>query len=81
MTKVQVKAVLFDLFDTLLLVEGGEVWYKPALRKLHKFLVSNVLELHSKVFPEYTLRLGMSFTLKARKIWKSHISMFAFQRL
>jgi len=40
-TKVQVKAVLFDLFDTLLLVEGGEVWYKPALRKLHKFLVSN----------------------------------------
>ena len=41
MTKVQVKAVLFDLFDTLLLVEGGEVWYKPALRKLHKFLVSN----------------------------------------
>jgi len=38
---LQVKAVLFDLFDTLLLVEGGEAFYTPCLQRLHKFLTEN----------------------------------------
>ncbi|MBS7636279.1 HAD family hydrolase [Candidatus Bathyarchaeota archaeon] len=38
---MQVKAVLFDLFDTLLLVEGGNAFYTPCLQKLHKFLTEN----------------------------------------
>ena len=38
---MQVKAVLFDLFDTLLLLEKDEAYYEPSLRKLHDFLVRN----------------------------------------
>jgi HAD superfamily hydrolase (TIGR01662 family) len=38
---LRVKAVLFDLFDTLLLVEGGEAFYTPCLQRLHKFLTEN----------------------------------------
>lgn len=36
--KMRVKAVLFDLFDTLLVLEGGEAFYTPSLRRLHEFL-------------------------------------------
>ena len=38
---MQVEAVLFDLFDTLLLLEGDEVFYPPSLRSLHEFLIKN----------------------------------------
>lgn len=38
---MQVKAVLFDLFDTLLLLEEDEAYYEPSLRRLHEFLVEN----------------------------------------
>ena len=37
--EMQVKAVLFDLFDTLLLLERQEAYYLPSLRRLHEFLV------------------------------------------
>jgi FMN phosphatase YigB (HAD superfamily) len=36
-----VKAVLFDMFDTLMLIEKQHMFYNPALRKAHKFLVQN----------------------------------------
>lgn len=36
---MRVKAVLFDLFNTLVLLESSEVFYTPCLRKLYEFLV------------------------------------------
>lgn len=36
---MQVKAVLFDLFNTLVLLESDEVFYTPCLIRLHAFLV------------------------------------------
>lgn len=38
---MRVKAVLFDLFDTLLLIRGGEAFYMSSLKRLHEFLVHN----------------------------------------
>ena len=38
---MHVAAVLFDLFDTLLLLEGSEVYYQPSLIKLHEFLIKS----------------------------------------
>jgi HAD superfamily hydrolase (TIGR01509 family) len=38
---MQVEAVLFDLFDTLVLIDNGETYYEPSLRRLHEFLVKN----------------------------------------
>lgn len=38
---MQTDAVLFDLFDTLLLLQSQEVYYPPSLQKLHEFLVKN----------------------------------------
>lgn len=38
---LKVQAVLFDLFDTLLIIEGGNACYLPCLTKLYGFLVEN----------------------------------------
>jgi putative hydrolase of the HAD superfamily len=43
-----IKAVLFDLFGTLLLVE--DEFYIPCLRKLHKFLVRNGINVSFEDF-------------------------------
>ncbi len=44
------KAVIFDLFDTLLLVEKGMAYYKPALRRLYDFLIKNGVSVSFKDF-------------------------------
>lgn len=35
------KAVLFDMFDTLMLIEHDHAFYEPSLKRVHKFLVKN----------------------------------------
>jgi len=36
-----IKAVLFDMFDTLLIIEKKHAFYNPSLKRAHKFLVEN----------------------------------------
>jgi putative hydrolase of the HAD superfamily len=36
-----IKAVLFDMFDTLMMIEHDHAFYHPSLRRAHKFLVQN----------------------------------------
>lgn len=36
-----IKAVLFDMFDTLVLIEKNHAFYSPSLKRAHKFLVKN----------------------------------------
>lgn len=45
-----VKAVLFDLFDTLLLVRGGDAFYEPALRRIHSLLQRRGFNIPYEVF-------------------------------
>lgn len=47
---MQVEAVLFDLFDTLLLLEKDEAYYVPSLRRLHEFLVKNHISISFEDF-------------------------------
>lgn len=47
---MQVEAVLFDLFDTLLLLEKDEAYYAPSLRRLHDFLVKNGISVSFEDF-------------------------------
>jgi putative hydrolase of the HAD superfamily len=42
---MQIEAVLFDLFDTLVLLQKEEAYYIPSLRKLHESLVENGINL------------------------------------
>jgi HAD superfamily hydrolase (TIGR01549 family) len=47
---MRVEAVLFDLFDTLLLLEPEEVYYECCLMKLHESLVKNGINVAFKDF-------------------------------
>lgn len=42
--RMRIEAVLFDLFDTLLLLESDEIFYPPSLRRLHESLSKNGVE-------------------------------------
>jgi hypothetical protein len=53
--RLHIEAVLFDLFDTLLLIEGSEDddnedFYKPSLGKLHEVLVRNGVDVPFEEF-------------------------------
>ncbi len=43
-SRMRIEAVLFDLFDTLLLLESDENFYPPSLRRLHESLSKNGVE-------------------------------------
>jgi HAD superfamily hydrolase (TIGR01662 family) len=42
---MRVKAVLFDMFDTLMLIEKNHMFYQPALKRAHRFLVENGVDV------------------------------------
>lgn len=45
-----IKAVIFDLFDTLLPVIGGDAFYEPALQKLYKVLLNKGVKVSFEEF-------------------------------
>ena len=53
---MRVEAVIFDLFDTLLLLEPAETYYEPSLRRLHESLAKDgvrvALEDYKRVYFE-----------------------------
>ncbi len=47
-----IKAILFDMFDTLMLIEKNHAFYNPSLRRAHRFLVKNKVHMEFKVFKD-----------------------------
>ena len=49
---MQIKAVLFDMFDTLMLIEKNHAFYSPSLKRAHKFLVKNGIKVRFTDFKD-----------------------------
>jgi putative hydrolase of the HAD superfamily len=64
---MRVKAVLFDLFDTLLLIRDGEAFYTPSLKRLHEFLVSNGVNVGFEDFRRVYFEVRGSLYAEASK--------------
>jgi len=64
---MQVEAVLFDLFDTLLLLESSEAYYLPSLSKLHEFLVKNGINVPFADFSRVYFEVRDKFYSESRK--------------
>jgi hypothetical protein len=47
---MRVEAVLFDLFNTLVLLDGDDAFYMPSLKRLHNFLVQNEIDVSFEDF-------------------------------
>jgi putative hydrolase of the HAD superfamily len=45
-----IKAVLFDMFDTLMLIEKNHEFYSPSLKRAHMFLTKNGVDVQFKAF-------------------------------
>ena len=45
-----IQAVLFDMFDTLMLIEKDHAFYNPSLKRAHRFLVKNSVDVKFAVF-------------------------------
>lgn len=44
------EAVLFDMFDTLMLIKKDHAFYSPSLKRAHRFLVKNGVNVLFRVF-------------------------------
>ncbi len=47
---MRIKAVLFDMFDTLVIIEHDHAFYKPSLRKAHAFIVRSGISVPFNAF-------------------------------
>jgi putative hydrolase of the HAD superfamily len=45
-----IKAVLFDMFDTLVMIEKNHAFYNPSLKRAHRFLVAKGVDVRFNVF-------------------------------
>jgi putative hydrolase of the HAD superfamily len=45
-----IEAVLFDMFDTLMMIEKNHAFYSPSLKRAHTFLVKNGVDMQFRVF-------------------------------
>lgn len=61
------KAVLFDLFDTLLLIGDVEVYYPACLRQLHGFLVTQGAKESFEEFEKTYMKVRDEFMKKAHQ--------------
>ena len=63
---MQIEAVLFDLFDTLVLLDSEEIYYPQALHKLHGFLVENGVNVPFEDFSRAYFEVRDKFYSEAR---------------
>ena len=79
---MRVKAVLFDLFDTLLMIGNDEAYYEPSLRKMHEFLTKKGIkasfEDFSRVYFEVRDRL---YSETRRTLDEPHFNVRVMQTL
>jgi len=64
---MKVEAVLFDLFDTLLILESNEAYYKPSLKRLHEYLVKSGVNVQFDVFERVYFEVRDEFYSESRE--------------
>ena len=64
---MQIESVIFDLFDTLLLLESDEAYYRPSLESLHSFLAANGVKVSFERFSRVYFGVRDEFYSESRK--------------
>jgi len=79
---MQIEAVLFDLFDTLVLLDSEEIYYPQALHKLHGFLIKNGIAVPFEDFSRAYFEVRDKFYSEARtSLTEPHFSVRVSQTL
>jgi putative hydrolase of the HAD superfamily len=64
---LQVDGVIFDLFDTLLLLGSDEAYYQPSLRSLHSYLIASDVDVSFDCFSRVYFQVRDELYSEARK--------------
>jgi putative hydrolase of the HAD superfamily len=59
------QAVLFDMFDTLMLIEKNHAFYSPSLKRAHRFLVANGVDVRFNVFRDAYIKARDALYIEA----------------
>ena len=60
-----IKAVLFDMFDTLMLIEKNHAFYSPSLKRAYGFLTKNGVDVQFKAFRDAYIKARDALYMKA----------------
>jgi putative hydrolase of the HAD superfamily len=71
-----IQAVLFDMFDTLMLIEKNHQFYRPSLESAHQVLVDNGVEVEFAVFRNaYTKARDALYVEADARLEEPHFNM------
>lgn len=65
-----VKAVLFDMFDTLMLIEKNHEFYSPSMVRMHRYLVEQGIDLPFEKFNDVYIQVRDGLYAKADLDWE-----------
>src|SRR4030067_3586802 len=73
---MRVRAVLFDMFDTLMLIERDHAFYSPSLKKAYAFLIENGVDVAFEVFEKaYVESRGALYVEADEKLEEPHFNV------
>jgi putative hydrolase of the HAD superfamily len=64
---MQIKAVLFDMFDTLMIIEKDHAFYNPAVKSMHQYLAQRGVPVTFPVFRDAYMKARDEIYEKADK--------------
>lgn len=60
-----IKAVLFDMFDTLMLIEKNHAFYSPSLKRAYGYLIKNGVDVQFKAFRDAYIKARDALYMEA----------------
>ena len=76
------KAVLFDMFDTLMLIEKNHEFYSPSLMRMYRFLNKNGIDVSFEKFNADYIKVRDALYAKADLNWEEpHFNVRVAQTL
>lgn len=82
MDRTQIEAVLFDLFDTLFLLESEEIHYPPSLKKLVEFLNAKEIAVPLESFKQkFTEVVDNTYAETNQSLGEPHFNFYVSKTL
>jgi putative hydrolase of the HAD superfamily len=77
-----IKAILFDMFDTLMLIEKNHEFYSPSLIRMYNYLHKNGIDVHFDKFNEVYIKVRDALYVEADLNWEEpHFNVRVSQTL
>jgi putative hydrolase of the HAD superfamily len=77
-----IKAILFDMFDTLMLIEKNHEFYSPSLIRMYNYLHKKGIDVHFDKFNEVYIKVRDALYVEADLNWEEpHFNLRVSQTL